>query len=159
MLEQFLTQKPELKSVTDLALQISDELYTNALYNAPFQSTPEIRVDRTANIINSADKSIEFFAAFDADQLFVGCIDNHGSLDRDRMTAHLLKAYSTHQAQPDLGTGGAGIGLKMVIDNSANFYVYCEKNQRTVICCGLLLKGRRSNLAETKHLHIAFAGK
>lgn len=156
-LQSFLDLKSQLKSVSDLALQISDELYTNALYNAPFQSTPEIKVERTANIISSADRSIEFFAAFDQDQLFLGCIDNHGSLNRDHLLAHLLKVYSSQQVQPDLGAGGAGLGLKMVIDNSANFYVYCEDHRRTVISCGLLLKGRKSNLAETKHIHISFA--
>ena len=154
-LERFLSQKPELQSVTDLALQISDELYTNALYNAPFQGTPEIQVDLTTNIINSSDQTIEFFAAFDSDQLFLGCIDSHGSLDRDHLTAHLLKSYSGSQVQPNLGSGGAGLGLKMVIDNSANFYVYCEPTRKTVISCGLLLKGRKANLNETKHLHIS----
>jgi hypothetical protein len=153
-LGEFLDQKPQVKSIADLALQISDELYTNALYNAPFQSTPDIRVERTANIISSADQSIEFFAAFDKDQLFLGCIDNHGSLDRDQLTSHLLRAYSASQVSPELGSGGAGLGLKMVIDNSANFYAYCEKNKRTVISCGLLLKGLRANLTEAKHMHI-----
>ncbi len=157
-LETFLSQKPQVKSVMDLAIQISDELYTNALYNAPFQSTPEIRVERTANIISSAEKSIDFFAAFDNDQLFLGCIDSHGSLDRDQLTSHLLKSFASNQVQPDLGNGGAGIGLRMVIENSANLYIYCEKDRRTVMSCGLLLKGRKSNLSESKHLHISFAG-
>lgn len=155
-LETFLSQQTKLNTVSDLALQIADELYTNALYNAPFQSTPEIQLDRKTHIINSADESIEFFAAFDNDQLLIGCIDNHGSLDRDRFTAHLLKAYAANQVQPELGGGGAGIGLKMIIDNSANFYVYCEQGKKTVMSCGLLLKGRKSNLTEAKHLHISF---
>jgi len=155
-LENFLSQKPQLASVTHLALQISDELYTNALYNAPFQATPGIKIERTANIINSADQSIGFFAAFENDQLFLGCIDSHGSLDRDQLTSHLLKSYAANQVQPDLGSGGAGLGLKMVIDNSANFYVYCEHGHRTVISCGLALRGLKFNMAETKHLHISF---
>jgi hypothetical protein len=158
-LETFLSQKPQVKSVMDLAIQISDELYTNALYNAPFQTTPEIRVERTANIISSADQTIDFFAAFDDDQLFLGCIDSHGSLDREQLMSHLLKSYATNQVQPDLGNGGAGLGLKMIIDNSANLYIYCEKNRRTVMSCGLLLKGRKFNMAESKHLHISIAQK
>jgi hypothetical protein len=145
LLKLFLTQNTRLTSIAELAMQIADELYTNALYYAP-----------TKNTISSADRSIDFFAAYDKDQLFLGCIDSHGSFDREQLTSHLLKSYASNQVQPELGPGGAGLGLKMVIDNSANFYVYCEKNRRTVISCGLRLKGIKVNLVEAKHLHICF---
>lgn len=156
-LEKFIGSKTELKSNSTLALQILDELYTNALFNAPSQASTGIRANRTATLVESAAHPIYVFAAYDKDHLLLGCSDSHGTLNRDHLTAHLLKAHSTQQAQPNLGSGGAGLGLKMVIENSANFYIYCEKDQRTIIGCGLLLKGRRANLSETKHLHVCFA--
>jgi hypothetical protein len=50
----------------------------------------------------------------------------------------------------------AGMGFKFIIENSGSFYLHCEPGRRSLVACGILLKGLRANLKKEKHTHIRF---
>lgn len=158
-IREFLNGYSRLKPIEDLCIQITDELYTNAIYNAPIdrENTPSfVQIDRTSRVDLKPGKKIEIFLAYEDDLLVVGCIDPFGTLKRDFLLKYLSKTYAVSQANPNLESGGAGLGLKMIIDNSASIYIYGEPGKKTIISCGLLLQGMRANLKATKHIHISF---
>ncbi|MBC7458203.1 MAG: hypothetical protein H7235_08000 [Bdellovibrionaceae bacterium] len=154
---QFLNKDPRTKIINELAIEITDELYSNALFHsgATRNQAGELTVmKRVADIFLYADKEINFFATIDKDSLTFGCIDPFGTLDRTYLANHLLKLYVADTVAPAPGDGGAQLGIKMVIDNAASTYIYCEKGRKTIVACTLLLKGLYQNLKLTKHIHM-----
>ena len=54
-------------------------------------------------------------------------------------------------------SGGAGLGVRYLIENSANFYTVVDPGKFTLMACGFLLKGVKANVTTPKHFHISFA--
>ena len=85
----------------------------------------------------------------------IGCEDPFGSLERQTILNRLVEIYSQRQSAPIMSTAGAGMGLKFMIENCANFYMFCEKRKRSIVACTFLLEGRRKNIGQANHLHIS----
>lgn len=157
--KKFLEYHKKTTSIFELAVQILDELYTNAVYGAGVEKTGikgVVKVERTNEIDLSYFAPIKIYSILTSDILYVGCIDPFGNLNRKSFIDHLSRVYSTNSANPNLEKGGAGLGLKMIIDSTSSLYVYCEKNKRTVVTCSLSLKGMKENLKPSKHYHLLF---
>ncbi len=154
---EFLNSDHRTKIIRELAVEIADELFSNAFFHSGAtrnQAGELTTMKRGDDMFLSVEKEINFFATIDQNSLTIGCEDPFGTLDRTQLLNHLLRSYSTDSVSPELGTGGTSIGIKMVIDNAASTYFYCEKGKRTIVACTLLLKGLYQNLKLTKHLHI-----
>lgn len=157
-LELFLIQNVRLQSLTDIAIQVADELITNAVFSAPvdYEGAPLYAEQlRTIEITLSSNKRARFFAAFSDERLIIGCEDLYGSLRKDFLMDHLRRVFREDQARPRSHTAGAGLGFKYMIENSTNFYIYSERNTRTLIACGFLLENLRSNRSAQKHIHLS----
>ncbi len=155
----FLNHHKRTAPIQDLAIQILDELYTNAVFGAGVEKTGIkgiVKVERTNEIDLSFFSPIKIYAILAPNILYVGCIDPFGNLNRKSFLDHLSRVYSTNAASPNLEKGGAGLGLKMIIDSTSSFYVFCEKNKKTIFTCGLSLKGMRDNMKPAKHFHLMF---
>lgn len=134
----FLTQQPRTKAISDLAVQNLDELYSNAL---KISGKDPVRVRAT----------------FDQESLIIACEDRQGTLSRRFLIEHFLKLFSTEKLHlKDKGTS-AGVGLRFVVENSSSFFVYVEKNKKTIIGCALRLKGLKNNMSLNKNFHFYFA--
>lgn len=157
-LEFFLSQYTGLMDIKDICLQSADEMIMNALYNAPvdaagkrlFMDTP-----RDVPVQLPPEKNISLFACFSPTKVIIGCEDSFGSIEREPILDGLAQIYAKSKIVPVESQGGGGLGVKMMIENSANFYMYSQKNRKSVIACGFLLQGRRKNVSANKHIHIS----
>lgn len=102
------------------------------------------------------ESTAEIFACYSNERLIVGCSDPFGSVEPDPVLARLRHIYGAGTSAPLAKTAGAGIGLKFLIDNSANFYIYREHRRKTIFACSFLLKGLKANLTPAKHIHLSF---
>ncbi|MEZ0390901.1 MAG: hypothetical protein ACAH59_01705 [Pseudobdellovibrionaceae bacterium] len=145
-LGKYLQQQKKTQAIEPLIHQIADELFANAIAAAE-KSTKQESIATTG-------APIRFFCAVDEKSLMLGCEDSFGTLDRKSLLAHLSRIYSSETTAPNLDEGATGLGLKLVIDNSASVSVYCKKETQTIVACTLLLKGIRANAKPNKHFHL-----
>lgn len=158
-LDNFLNGFPKTSSIKDLCMQSADELITNAIYNAPVRpsgSRPFKDLPRDEEVILPDDKKATMFACYSDKRVIVGCTDVYGSLSKEYLMTHLASVLREGGTQARMGAGGAGLGFKYLIENSANFYILSTKNVSTLVACGFSLKGLKSNLTMNKHFHMSF---
>lgn len=155
-LEVFLAKNPKTKSLSDICIQSADELITNALFNAPVDADGErmfLNIDRQEAVEYPPDKKATLFACFSDDRITLGCEDTFGSMTVTEMYQYLRTNFSSDLSIPRENTGGAGLGLKMIMENSANFYLFSERYRRSLVAASFLLSGLKSNMSNRKHFH------
>lgn len=158
-LANFLQGFPRTSAIKDLCMQSADELITNAIYNAPMRSSgnrPFKDLPRDQEVTLPEDKKATLFACYSDKRVILGCTDSYGSLSKEHLMTHLKGVLKEGTIAARGGPGGAGLGFKYLIENSANFYILCSKNASTLVACGFSLKGLKSNLAMNKHFHMSF---
>lgn len=138
---------------------VADELYTNAVFNAPFvnptnHSNPGIdRNDLSIEITNGAEARL--FTGISDDHLILGCQDPFGSLSVKKLLRRIRECYDRGLADTmNMGSGGAGIGSFMVYNASVSYYVAVVKGQSTTVCCSVPYKmssRKRSQLPKNLH--------
>ena len=152
----FLDRHPKARALKDLCVQTADELITNAMYNAPTDETggkPFRTYDRIVPVEYENGKTARLFACCTEDRVTIGCEDPYGSIKRSEMTPYLRSSFNDEKAIPREGSGGAGLGLKMIMDNSANFYLFSDRGFRTIVAGTFVLTGMKTNLSHQKHFH------
>jgi len=157
-LSDFLNSNSKTANVQDMIIQVADEMVSNALFSAPrhtngfalYQDT-----DRKTDVTMKAGKEVTLFSCFTADRVVIGCEDKFGSLDRKRVVGHLQFVFNNPMVRPNEVRAGAGLGIKFMIENSANFYIFTQKGVRTMVVCGFLLKGLKANLMADRHVHLS----
>lgn len=159
-IQQFLQEHQKTSNFMDAIHVIADELIMNATYNAPVDGDGKhiyMNKDRSEVVDLPEDKAAKIFVTHDERRLLIGCEDPYGSVNRFKMLSQLAKVHKDSQSSPNEGTGGAGLGSKMMIDYSCGFYVVVKKNQKTLVCCSLPL-GVSFRKAEkfSKNLHFTF---
>ena len=157
-LVQFFKQEKELLGIQDICLQAADEMISNAIYNAPvdaFGKRLYQKVARDVDVTLSLGKKVKIFACYTDKKVVIGCEDPFGSLDRENILTRLSQIYGKDPVSPLMSAGGAGMGLKLMVENSANFYMFSERGKRSIVACTFLLEGRRKNVMSYKHMHIS----
>lgn len=140
-------------------LRSADELFTNAVYNAPFvpldnsQSGIERNIEK---VIIESDKKPHFFASHDEQRLVIGCTDNYGSLNIEALLVRIKRCYEANLSEViNYGSGGARIGAYLVFESSCSMYISVKKGHQTLICCSFPYKmnsNKRSRIP--KNLHV-----
>jgi hypothetical protein len=147
------------QTVIDDALAVADEMFTNAIYNAPFvdpQTTKNPGINRQCEEVTlSGGKFGRLFLANDEQRLLIGCSDPYGSLDLKR---YLNKIKATYVRGPaatmNFGPGGAGIGSYIIFNAGASLYFGVWPGHATVLCCVIPLGiSNRKRMQLPKHLH------
>jgi hypothetical protein len=124
--------------LTQPAVQIIDELLMNALYDAP----------REAGFSEDTAAPVHAFMVSDRNLLVLGCIDTFGSLKTQKLMVRLNKVQTEGMGPAmNLGPGGAGLGLKIVLDQSMDFLAVCEKGRKTTVLITLPLGFSRKKMA------------
>jgi hypothetical protein len=158
VLTDFLNSNEKVANIHDLIIQVADEMLSNALFSAPREvngTSPYQTLERTTDVIMPPGKEAQLFACFTGDRVILGCEDKYGSMDRSKLMGHLAHVFNSSQVAPNEARGGAGLGIKYMIENSANFYVFTQKGVRSMVICGFLLKGLKANLMADRHIHLS----
>ncbi|CAM6005643.1 unnamed protein product [Sphagnum balticum] len=102
-------ESPGAKSLEDSILFVADELFTNALYNAPF-ADKDYSLDRSTMVFLDPALSPEIVISHNSKHLFLGCLDHFGSFDCEEFLKRSSK--TTKLSAEDfvkLDVGGAGL--------------------------------------------------
>lgn len=93
---------------------VTDELLTNALYNAPVDEHGKHMFasrDRSQAVELPADKAVQVKLCSDGRKIGVSIADPFGSLTVDSVLDYLAKCFRKEDDQIDTKPGGAGLGL------------------------------------------------
>lgn len=159
-LNAFLDRDPRTSTIRDLALQCADEMISNALFNAPVLTSGRRAykdLPRNTDIALPSKMAASIFACFGEGRVVIGCTDAYGSLTKEILMSHLSEMFNAGGADFKYTSGGAGLGIRYIIENSANFYVLVNPGKSTLVAAAFMLKGLKSNLTAAKHIHFSFA--
>lgn len=157
-LKAFFDAIPAVRFASDLVLQVADEMITNAIFNAPTLpdgQRPFAVFPRAEKVILPEGKKARLFACYSDQRIVIGCEDPFGSLQREHVLKRWIQIYDPANEQVAAGGTGSGLGMKLMLDNAANFYLYSEYQKKTLIACAFLLGGRKANMTESKHIHFS----
>lgn len=158
-LENFLSGHARTQNYSSSAIMIADELVSNALFSAPVDEDSKAlyqNLPRSSSIVLDMSKECELFVSHDEHRLLLGCTDPFGSVDMKKIIQRLYTIYVLEDSKPDLKSQSAGLGIKMMIDNSCGFYLVYKRNIKTLVCCAIpiSLSYKKSELYP-KNLHFS----
>lgn len=158
-LERYVKGLTKASSLLYEVLNTADELYTNAIYNAPFvdYANDSNGAERDFNSVHVADnKRPYFFAGHDGSRIVLGCNDQFGTLNVQKLLSKIKKCYENDlSAVINYSSGGAGIGAFMIFESSASVYIAVRQGIQTLICCSFAYKlNSVSRTQLPKNLHI-----
>ncbi len=139
---------------------VTDELLMNALYDAPAIRdgiSRQARINRsTVEAIPDEEAALLRYAS-DGKYFAVSVQDNYGELHKDAILDHLTRARAEKGRPKEAheGSGGAGLGLYMILSSVTRFIANLDPRHRTeVICLFDLRKSGRTAQAVAQSLHI-----
>ncbi|HMN67837.1 MAG TPA: hypothetical protein PKC28_04790 [Bdellovibrionales bacterium] len=128
------------QTLVDDVVLVADEMFTNAIFNAPF-------VDQKTHVnpgVSRLDLDVQLergkfgrlILAEHAGRLLVGCEDPYGSLSLP-MCLHKIKAtYDRGVAESmNFGSGGSGIGSYIIYNTGSSLYLGVNPGLKTTLCC------------------------
>jgi hypothetical protein len=137
--EPFLVSA-ESRLVLDHAKVIFEELFMNAVYDAP--------VEARKLGLPYKKKRCDFTFAFNKEKLIISCSDTYGSLDPTKLLARMRDIY-IHGTKNiiNLGQnkGGAGIGCSLLHHYSSSMIIGVQRGVRTRVTCTIPLKTSQKN--------------
>lgn len=156
--ENALIKKSVPASIVSDAVIVADELFTNAVFNAPFvdlENTLPGASREDQNVKMHDGKFAKLFMGADTSRLVIGCVDMYGTLNMMKLFSRIQKCYNNGVSESmNMSSGGAGIGSFMVYNAAASYFSVVEERVSTMICCALPIKmSNRARLALPKNLH------
>ena len=139
-IHKFIGRNKSMNRLSDNILIIIDELFSNALFNAPVDENGYRifkNMQRNEKVRYPGNKNAKIFAVHTSNDLFIGAVDPWGSIDRDAICNSIWRAYNEGTVTED--SKGAGFGLRMMLDRSRSLYLLCEAGKRSLICCHMRL--------------------
>ncbi len=148
------------KTLAEDIIGVADEMFTNAIYNAPFvdgkthvnpgvsRHNFEIRLEK--------GKHGRLLLAHDESRLVIGCEDRYGSLSLRKYVSK-IKATLDHGAAATMnfGSGGAGLGSYIIFNSGCSLYVGVWPGEATIFCCVIPLgMSNRKRIQLAKNLHL-----
>jgi hypothetical protein len=154
-IQNFIGRHKTMNRLADNILIIIDELFSNAIFNAPVDKKGDRlykHMDRNAKVSYPEGKHAKIFAVHTTNNLFVGTVDPWGSIDRDGICNSLYHAYNERTVSEGKG---AGFGLRMMLDRSRSLYILSEQAKRSLVCCHMRLNISLKKIESVpKQLHI-----
>ena len=108
---------------------VTDELVTNALYNAPLDADGRrlyASLSRTQPVVLPEGDRVEVRWMSDGRRLGIGVRDPYGSLTASTVLDYLAKCFRKGSDQVDTKDGGAGLGLYYVFESTSQLVVNVE---------------------------------
>jgi hypothetical protein len=126
------------RALVEDILSCSDELITNAVFNAPFAQ----KIDRkTSDLEIPGGKPVIVELSVGETDVMVTCADPYGSLNIEAFFKKMLACYRQGLgASINYGEGGAGIGSFMIFDPCLSLIVGMSPGKRTTFHCRFPIK-------------------
>jgi len=135
--------------------EISEELVTNALYDAPLEAGYFAEpVQRSDDVSLPNERACEISYGFEQDTPFVRVRDTFGAFARDRLLAVLTRCNNA-DVRLDSSRGGAGLGLWRVLAHASTVAITVVRGRLTDILVGVSTSGRRAG-RQLQALHLFF---
>jgi hypothetical protein len=159
MFVKVMESKGVSQTISADVVSIADEMYTNAIFNAPFVDKKSVfnpGVDRSdTEIVLPRGRDGLLVLAHDKNRLMIACQDPFGALNID---GYLSKIKSTYErgaaASMNFGPGGAGIGSYIIFNTCVSFYVGVKSGRASIVACVLPLgMSNRKRTLMPKHIH------
>jgi anti-sigma regulatory factor (Ser/Thr protein kinase) len=118
----------------DQLATVTDEMVTNALYNAPVDEQGRPRYadwPRTRPVTLSPDERAVLSIGADTQRVTISVSDPFGSLGPDCVMDYLAKCFGRGSDQMDEKAGGAGLGMYLMFNSLSQFVVNIAAGKRT----------------------------
>jgi hypothetical protein len=120
--------------LASLFYSVVDELFTNAIFNAPVDAEGGHRfahLPRSSEVVLEDEEEVQMTFCFDGDKLGISVIDRFGSLTEDVILDYLAKCFRKQDDQVDAKSGGAGLGLYHIFDSLSGFIINIRPGKQT----------------------------
>lgn len=139
--EKFFNGISDSLAVLHDASLIIDELFTNAMYNAPFnnlENTASGKKRDESEFEMEDGRSGKIFASVHANRMVIGCEDPYGTLNVKKILQRIQSCLVLGADKMiSFEKGGAGIGSYLLFMSSVSLYIGVQKHHKTVICSAL----------------------
>lgn len=146
---------PGASRFQSVAMMVLDELFTNAIYNAPVvRMDGNSSVSRKISITMKEDAFI--FLECSRKKIHIGCIDPYGTLVPDKLVRKLSAIYSNgaDESMRFEENGGAGIGFRMMFDKCTEMFVGVQKMKKTCVFFSLPVNMKEYGGNVPKNIHL-----
>jgi hypothetical protein len=137
-------------------LLVADEMFTNAIYNAPHvnERNNGPGVERNAKNGNLELRAARIFLGNDGARVVIGCEDKYGTLNVGFLLKRLRNCFAKGAAASiNYELGGAGIGTYMMFRSALSYYAGVAHGKKTVVAC--TFPGRRGKFQPSQNLHLS----
>lgn len=156
-LDEFLEPIIRQQSTRQSIRLIADELYTNAVYNAPLTKLGKQLLKILPFRKYNKPKSARLFIAKHDDRLIVGCEDQFGSLRVSALMKRVKSIYKKGVGSSIKYTSstGAGIGTYMILQACTSYFAAVYEDKKTLVM-GVIPLGMSSRKREElpKNIHL-----
>lgn len=129
---------------------VTDELITNAVFNAPVDANGRPRflhLARQTDVDLGPGEEIEIKLCSDGRRLGISVADPFGSLTQERLLEYLAKCFRKGEDQIDDKPGGAGLGFYYIFESLTQFVVNISPGRRTEMIGILDVRGSYRDFA------------
>lgn len=140
---------------------VADELVTNALYNAPRDTSGNSRyghLSRSCPVELAPGEEIEVRYCCDGRRLGISASDPFGALTEERLLDYLGKCLRKGDDQVDTKPGGAGLGLYYIFEAVSHLVVNIAPGRRTEIIGLIDVQGSYRDFANANKSFNIFLG-
>jgi hypothetical protein len=158
-LQQVLTDRGMSTTLQSEVMTVADELFTNAVYNAPVEpgNGPRPRsLSEAKRVVMGAGKQGRLSLGIHQDRMVLVCSDPYGSLELPVLLRRIRDCYVLGvDKMMNQGPGGAGIGSYMVYEATASYFVAVQPGVATVVAsCMPLRMSATKRLRLLKNIHL-----
>ncbi len=135
--------------VMDILLVATDEMITNALYNAPTDGRgnhPYAGISRSVPVTLEGPVPIEIELRCDGQRLGISTVDPFGSLKPEVVLGSLRRCFKKPEPRPG-STGGAGLGLYLLLGSLSHLIFNVALGRRTELIGLMDIAGNRGRAA------------
>jgi len=131
--QRFAEQTPCDPRTTTSMVNVLDELLTNAVYNAPLQDGVRLFASRSRTEHVTSERPVTVGFAVDSTYVAVIVKDEYGSLSPEELISNLDRCYKARLRQVQYKSGGAGLGLFMILQNASRVIFNLNQNVSTEV--------------------------
>lgn len=142
--ETFAAQSGAASRFAAAFIAVTDELLTNALFNAPVTTggeRPFHNMHRARSVTLADGDFVKITLCFDGDRLGVSATDPYGSLSAERLLKSVAARLRSDYHEVRSNTGGAGVGLSQTFESVSHLVLNLAPGIKTEVIGMIDIRG------------------